>query len=172
MDIMIYTIILKYNTCIILKLYLKEEIFCLIYFYVIIEKLDKIPLSYYCSFFFIISTSACTRLNFCSCNRTLKNPFFFFLFFLNKIYLTQGLIHLIENQFFNKEQTHILFHTCLDKSYSIKTSALINMYAFILKTILIANSVISNIHCNKTRIKLCFLFILLSYKLVTRLFYI
>lgn len=101
---------------------------------------------------------------------------FCFFFFFNKIYLTQELIHLIENQFFNKERIHILFDICLDKSYSIKTSVLINMYAFISKIILIANSLISNTRRNKIRnkkrIKLCFLFILRSYRLITRFFFI
>lgn len=100
----------------------------------------------------------------------------FCFFFFNKIYLTQELIHLIENQFFNKERIHILFDICLDKSYSIKTSVLINMYAFISKIILIANSLISNTRRNKIRnkkrIKLCFLFILRSYRLITRFFFI
>lgn len=100
----------------------------------------------------------------------------FCFFFFNKIYLTQELIHLIENQFFNKERIHILFDICLDKSYSIKTSVLINMYAFISKIILIANSLISNTRRNKIRnkkrIKLCFFFILRSYRLITRFFFI
>lgn len=99
---------------------------------------------------------------------------FCFFFFFNKIYLTQELIHLIKNQFFNKERIHILFDICLDKSYSIKTSVLINMYAFISKIILIANSLISNTRRNrirnKKRIKLCFLFP--SYRLITRFFFI
>lgn len=120
--------------------------------------------------FFLLFQRVLGWLNFCSCN--VKNYFLFFFF--NKIYLTQELIHLIENQFFNKERIHILFDICLDKSYSIKTSVLINMYAFISKIILIANSLISNTRRNKIRnkkrIKLCFLFILRSYRLITRFF--
>lgn len=121
-------------------------------------------------FFFLLFQRVLAWLNFCSC----KNYFLFFFF--NKTYLTQELIHLIENQFFNKERIHILFDICLDKSYSIKTSVLINMYAFISKIILIANSLISNTRRNKIRnkkrIKLCFLFILCSYRLITRFFFI
>lgn len=120
--------------------------------------------------FFLLFQRVLAWLNFCSC----KNYFLFFFF--NKTYLTQELIHLIENQFFNKERIHILFDICLDKSYSIKTSVLINMYAFISKIILIANSLISNTRRNKIRnkkrIKLCFLFILRSYRLITRFFFI
>lgn len=120
--------------------------------------------------FFLLFQRVLAWLNFCSC----KNYFLFFFF--NKIYLTQELIHLIENQFFNKERIHILFDICLDKSYLIKTSVLINMYAFISKIILIANSLISNTRRNKIRnkkrIKLCFLFILRSYRLITRFFFI
>lgn len=119
--------------------------------------------------FFLLFQRVLAWLNLCSC----KNYFLFFFF--NKIYLTQELIHLIENQFFNKERIHILFDICLDKSYSIKTSVLINMYAFISKIILIANSLISNTRRNKIRnkkrIKLCFLFILRSYRLITRFFF-
>lgn len=125
---------------------------------------------FYCSFFFFFYYFNECSHGLISVRITLKILLFYFILFFNKTYLTQELIHLIENQFFNKERTHTLFRICLNKSYSIKTSVLINMYAFISKTILLANPLISDSHRNKTRIKLFFLFIFLSYKLIIKFF--